>query len=338
MMKLKSLQLSFILLLSAMCNSVHAVGTPAGTPITNNVTVNFNIGGVPGVEVGSTVFQVQEVINVNLVWQDATNVIVAPGATAQVLTFLLTNTGNGNEDFALILNNSPVVVDDFDPFNGNIYLDGNGNGTFDGPPTDPLYVPGTNDPSLDANGVDNQIIFLLSDIPGAATTGQTGVSELTSNALTAGAAGSTVGTNLNGLGDGGIDAVVGTTQAAAVTSGTYEVNSTPVDVSIIKSALVINDGNGCTVAPCDPIPGATIRYSLQVTISGAGTVDNLVITDPIPVDTTYTTETIMLDGVALTDSGVDADAGNFSANTVTVNLGTISSPVTYLITFDVTIN
>ena len=338
MMKLKSLQSIFVLLLLVLCNSVHAVGTPAGTPITNNVTVNFNVGGVPGVGFGSTVFQVQEVINVNLVWQDVANVIVAPGATAQILTFLLTNTGNGNEDFSLVLNNSPIVVDDFDPFSGNIYLDGNGNGTFDGLPVDPLYVPGTNDPSLDANGVDNQIIFLLSDIPGTATTGQTGVSELTSNALTAGAAGAPAGTNLNGLGDGGIDAVVGTTQATAVASGTYEVNSTPVDVSIIKSAQVINDGNGCSVAPCDPIPGATIRYSLQVTIFGAGTVDNLVITDPIPVDTAYTSETITLDGVALTDSGVDADAGNFSANIVTVNLGTISSPVTYLITFDVTIN
>lgn len=337
-MKLKNLQIVFVLLLLVVCGSAHAVGTPAGTPITNNVTVNFNVGGVPGVEVGSTVFLVQEVINVNLVWQDAANVTVSPGATAQVLTFLLTNTGNGNEDFALVLNNSPVVADDFDPFNGNIYLDGNGNGTFEGPPADPLYVPGSNDPSLDANGVDSQIIFLVSDIPGAVITGQTGVSELTSNSLTAGAAGSPAGTNLNGLGDLGIDAVVGTTQATAVASGTYEVNSTPVDVSIVKSAQVVNDGNGCTVAPCDPIPGATIRYSLQVIISGAGTVDNLVITDPIPVDSTYSTETITLGGVALTDSGVDADAGNFSANTVTVNLGTISSPVTHLITFDVTIN
>lgn len=328
-----------LIITTLLCSvEAYAVGVPAGTNINNTVTVNFQVSGVPGVAFDTNVFQVQEIINVNLVSQDAGNVNVTPGATTQVLTFLLTNTGNGIEDFALVLSNSPAVIDDFDPFNGNIYLDGNGNGTFDGPPADPLYAPGTNDPSLDANGVDSQIIFLVSDIPGTATTGQTGVSELTSNALTVGAAGAAAGTNLNGLGDGGIDSVVGTTQATANANGAYEVNAMPVDVSIIKTAQVVNDGNGCTVAPCSPIPGATIRYTLQVTVSGAGTVDNLAITDPIPVDSTYSTETITLGGVALTDSGVDADAGNFSANTVTVDLGTISSPVTQFITFDVTIN
>ena len=328
----------FVIAASLCSAELFAVGVPAGTNINNTVTVNYQVGGVPGVAIGNNVFEVQELINVNLVWQDAANVIVAPGAAAQVLTFLLTNTGNGNEDFALVLNNSPVVADDFDPFNGNIYLDGNGNGTFDGPPADPLYVPGSNDPSLDANGVDSQIIFLVSDIPGAATTGQTGVSELTSNALTAGAAGAAAGTNLNGLGDGGIDAVVGTTQATTVATGTYEVNATPIDVNIVKSAQVVSDGIACTVAPCDPIPGATIRYTLQVNISGTGTVNNLVVTDPIPVDTTYSIGTITLNGIGLTDSSVDADAGNFSANTVTVNLGTISTAVTHFITFDVIIN
>lgn len=328
-----------LVITTLLCSvEVYAVGVPAGTNINNTVTVNFQVSGVPGVAFDTNVFQVQEIINVNLIWQDAANVNVTPGATSQVLTFLLTNTGNGSEDFALALNNSPVVIDDFDPSNGNIYLDGNGNGTFDGLPADPLYAAGTNDPSLDANGVDSQIIFLVSDIPATATTGQTGVSELTSNALTAGAAGAAAGANLNGLGDGGIDAVVGTTQATAVATGTYEVNATPIDVSIVKSAQVVNDGIACTVAPCDPIPGATIRYTLQVNIFGAGTVNNLVITDPIPVDTSYSLSTIFLDGVNLTDSSVDADAGNFSANTVTVNLGTISTAVTHVITFDVTIN
>ena len=320
------------------CVYVHAVGTPAGTPISNNVTVNFTLGGTPGVAVDSTVFQVQEIINVNLVWQDAANVIVVPGANAQVLTFLLTNTGNGSERFSLLLDNSPAVVDDFDPLNGNIYLDGNGNGVFDGAAIDPLYVAGFNDPLLDANAIDSQIVFLVSDIPATAINGQIGASELTSNAATAGAAGAAVGTNLNGLGDGGIDAVVGTTQASANAFGNYEVNATPIDVNLIKSAQVVSDGIGCTVAPCAPIPGATIRYTVQVNVFGVGTINSLVITDPIPVDTTYSTETISLNGAPLTDSSVDADAGNFSANTVTVDLGTISTTVTHFITFDVIIN
>ncbi len=337
-MKKKLLFIALFFVFMPWSASLWAVGTPAGTPITNTVSVNFTLGGVPGVAIGSTVFQVQETINLNLVWQDAANIIVAPGATAQVVTFLLTNTGNGSESFSLLLDNSPVVIDDFDPSNGNIHLDGNGNGIFDGVATDPLYVFGFNDPLLDANATDNQIIFLVNDIPATATSGQIGISELTANALTIGAAGAPVGTNLNGLGDGGIDAVVGTTQATTNANGTYEVNATPVDVSLVKSAQVVNDGSGCTVAPCSPITGATIRYTIQVNVFGVGTVNNLVITDPIPVDTTYSLGTITLNGAPLTDSSVDADAGNFSANTVTVDLGTISTAVTHFINFDVTIN
>ncbi len=323
---------------STWCASSIAVGVPAGTTITNNVTVNFTVGGVPGVAIDTDVFEVQEVIDVNVVWQDASNVLVSAGTTQQVLTFLVTNIGNGVESFSLLLNNSPVVVDDFDPFNGNIFIDGNNNGVFDGAPTDPVYVPGTNDPLLNANGIDSQIIFLVSDIPALALTGQTGASELTANSLTTGAAGAVSGTNLNGLGDGGIDAVVGVTQASDNANGIYEINLNPIDVNIVKSAQVISDGIGCVTAPCSPIPGATIRYSLQVNITGVGTANNVLITDPIPTNTTYVTESINLNSASLTDSGVDADAGNFSANTVTVNLGNISGAVTHSITFDVTIN
>ncbi|MDW3095748.1 MAG: hypothetical protein R8G33_08760 [Gammaproteobacteria bacterium] len=337
MMKKIAQVISIIIFLS-LCNVVKAVGVAAGTSVSNTATVSFNIGGTPGTAFDTDVFQVQELINVGITWQDAANIIVAPGSTQQVLTFLLTNTGNGIESFSLLIDNAAVTTDDFNPVNGNIHIDGNANGIFDGAPTDPVYVSGLNDPLLDANGIDSQVIFLVSDIPVTTSVGETGISQLTANSLTVSAAGAVSGTILNGLGDGGIDAVVGVSQADDIETGTYQVDTTPIDVSILKTAQVVSDGSGCSVAPCSPIPGATIRYSLQVIISGVGTVNNLVITDPIPINTTYTTESINLNAISLTDSGVDADAGNFSANTVTVNLGDISSAVTHLITFDVTIN
>ena len=327
-----------LIMLLAMATKVHAVGVAAGTTVTNTVTVTFNIGASAGIALSTDVFQVQEVIDVDVTWQDAANIIVAPSSIQQVQTYLLTNTGNGVESFSLLLNNAPLVSDEFDPLNGNIHLDGNGNGVFDSAALDPLYIPSVNDPVLDANGVDTQIIFLVSDIPAGVNIGDTGASQVTASALTTGAAGAAVGTSLNGLGDGGIDAVVGTTQANDFSQGIYQVDTTPIDVNILKSAQVINDGAGCTVAPCSPVTGATIRYALQVNITGVGTVNNLVITDSIPVNTTYVNESMDLNSAALTDSGVDSDAGNFSANTVTVNLGNITNAVTHLITFDVTIN
>lgn len=324
-----------ILLCSA---TVQAVGIAAGTSVSNTVTVNFNVGGTPGVATDTDIFQVQEIINVEVSWQDAANVVVTSGATQQVLTFLLTNTGNGIESFSLQIDNTVIATDDFNPSNGIIHLDGDGDGLFDGAPTDPVYVPGSNDPLLNANGIDTQIVFLVSDMPVGLNVGDIGESQLTVGSLTVGAAGAVAGTNLNGLGDGGIDAVVGVSQADDLAVGIYQVDNATIDVSILKSSQVISNPNGCVIAPCSPITGATIRYSLQVNISGVGTVNNLVVTDPIPNNTTYSSDSINLDGAALTDSGVDADAGNFSANTVAVDLGDISSAVTYLITFDVTIN
>tara|TARA_R110002049_G_scaffold252264_2_gene427296 strand:+ start:29605 stop:30618 length:1014 start_codon:yes stop_codon:yes gene_type:complete len=337
MMKLSASIISLLitLIFSATAN---AVGVAAGTSIANTATVDFTIGGTAGVATDTDIFQVQEIINVDVAWQDAANVMVSPGASQQVLTFIVTNTGNGVEAFSLQIDNTVIVTDDFDPVNGLIYLDGNGNGVFDGAPIDPVYTAGSNDPVLNANGIDTQIIFLVSDIPAGGTAGQTGESELTVDALTPGASGAAAGTNLDGAGDGGIDAVVGVSQANDRTTGIYEIDVSPVDVGIVKSSQVISNGNGCSAAPCSPVPGATIRYSLQVNISGVGTVNSLVITDPIPNNTTYLTESISLNNASLTDSSADADAGNFSANTVTVDLGDISSAATHLITFDVTIN
>ena len=110
-----------------------------------------------------------------------------------------------------------------------------------------------------------------------------------------------------------------------------------IDVSITKSATVISDGQSCNSAPCDPVPGATIRYTLQVDVSGTGTAENLLITDNIPANTRYTPSSITLDSSTLTDAP-DDDPGSFSGNLVSVDLGNTSGPANFVITLDVTIN
>jgi uncharacterized repeat protein (TIGR01451 family) len=110
-----------------------------------------------------------------------------------------------------------------------------------------------------------------------------------------------------------------------------------IDVSISKSAAIISDGQSCNSAPCDPVPGATIRYTLLVDVSGAGTAENLLITDSIPANTLYTPSTITLDSSTLTDGPGD-DPGSFSGNLVSVDLGDTSGPANFVITLDVTIN
>ncbi|MEM8843617.1 MAG: hypothetical protein AAGB35_01075 [Pseudomonadota bacterium] len=328
------------LFLIAINNAAYALGTPAGTVISNTVTVEYNQNGSPQTSTDTVVFSVQEIIDVNLVSQDASNVLVLTSSLDQVLTFLVTNIGNGIEEFSFAFDASPIGTDDFDPTNLRIFIDSNNNGVFDTGGIDVEHIPALNDVSLDANGVDSQVIFIVGDIPPALIDGDEGLIEITANATTAGAAGSTPGTILVGLGDGGVDALVGLTEASVDTPGTYEVASL-IDVNITKNAQVIDDtagGGSCTTAPCSPIPGAIIQYSLDVVASGIDTAANVVITDAIPTDTTYEPSSITLNGIPLTDSSVDADAGFIAANVITVNLGDLTNADNHTITFNVVIN
>ena len=325
--------LTVLLPLSAL-----AEGTPAGTRISNEAVLQFEMAGAPQQALSNTnAVTVQELINVAAVWQDAANISAASPALEQVLTYRVRNTGNGLESFTLGINNSPPGSDEFDPFNPRIHIDGNNNNSYDGPLLDPLYTPGSNDPQLDANGNDSVVLFVLNDIPAGLADGETGDSRLTVQSTTAGAAGSVAGTILPGLGDSGADAVVGSSSAVASARGSYQVVNTPIDVSITKSARVISDGQSCNSAPCHPVPGATIRYTLQIDVSGTGTAENLEITDSIPANTRYTPSSITLDSTPVTDNPGD-DPGSFSGNLVSVDLGNTSGPANFVITLDVTIN
>jgi len=339
---MRAITMRFVYALIALALSagqiVQAAGTTAGATIANSVTLDFDIAGAPQQVISnSDTVTVQELIDVVAVWQDAATVQTASPDTDRVLTFLVRNTGNGIETFTLGINNSPASSDDFDPLNARIHLDGNGNSSYDGPVIDPLYVPGNNDPVLDANGTDSAVIFVLNDIPAGRSDGETGDSRLQVQSATAGAAGAAPGTGLPGGGDGGIDAVVGAGNADADVIGSYQILNAPLDVAIVKSAQVISDGDSCTTPPCSPVPGATIRYALQVDVTGSGIADNLVITDSIPANTSYVPASLSLDAVPQTDN-IDADAGSFGSGIVTVDLGSVPGPATRVITLDVTIN
>lgn len=320
-----------VLLVTLLALSAHkpvlAVGTSAGIDITNTANVDYVIAGTSGTASDSVSFRVDEKLDVNIIWQDAANIEVTTPATNQVLTYLLSNTGNGNDSYTLTVQNT-LGGDQFNPGFVDIYLDTNGNGIFN-PGVDTLYNPGLNDPALAA---DNSLtIFVRNNIPAGRIVGDLGNSQLIATSNT----GSGVpGTALPGAGDSGSNAVVGTSGGSGNDIGTYEVaNAT---VNLVKSVVITDPFGGN-----QPVTGATLTYSIDVTVTGPGTATSVVITDPLPADTTYTNGSLTLNAAALTDA-VDADAGDVSGttpNTVTVNLGdlTPASPV-QTITFETIIN
>jgi uncharacterized repeat protein (TIGR01451 family) len=307
-----------------------SAGTPAGTLITNRATVRYAIGSNTFTQDSNTnSIAVDEIVNNVMTWQDAPpGVTVSPGQTNRVLTMRLTNTGNATDSFTLSAN-SAIAGDNFDPTLVGIYIDSNGNGTYD-PGTDQLYVPAVNDPSLLPDR--SLIVFVLCNIPASGITdGNLGRVMLSAASRTGTGA---PGTVFAGRGPGGTDAVIGSSGGTSSATGAYVVSGAAVNIN--KTAVVLDQYGGS-----QPITGATIRYTLAVTAAGSGTAIGVVISDPIPLTTTYTPGTLRLNSISLSDS-LDADAGDVGGTTagvVTVRLGdlTNASPV-QTITFDVTIN
>jgi uncharacterized repeat protein (TIGR01451 family) len=301
-----------------------ALGTPAGTPITNTATVTYDLGAGSFTQSASSVFTVDERIDVTVTWLDATPVSVAPADADRLLTFLVTNTGNGNEAFALAVD-ALLLGDQFDPTNARIYLDANASGVYE-PGVDPLYQAGLNDPLLAADAA--RRVFVLADIPPAVLNGDRGDAQLAATSLTGGV----TGTIVAGAGDLGTDAVIGGGTSNRI--GSYLVSD--LFVSIAKTAVVTDLGGGAT-----PAPGSTITYTLVVTPNGTGTLSNVVITDALPPFTTYLAGSLTLAAASLSDA-VDGDAGDVggtTANQVTVALGNVAGgSLPQTITFAVTID
>lgn len=308
--------------------AVRAAGTAAGTGIQSTAQVSYSLGGpVQTTSSNTTTVIVGEILDAVVTVGSTASVV--PGAANQELVFTVTNTGNGTETFSLAALSAAIAGDDFDPVLAatSIYFDTDNSNDLS--PADLAYVPGTNDPSLAADA--SVRILLVNDIPNGITDGARGRSQLTASARTGvGAPGATFA----GQGDGGVDAVAGTTGGDGATFGEYVVAG--LQVAAVKSQTIADQFGGNRV-----LPGARIHYQIVVTASGTGAATASVFSDAIPANTTYVAGSLELNDTALSDTA-DADAGELlsaPAPQVRVNLGDLtqaSGPQT--IEFAVTIN
>jgi uncharacterized repeat protein (TIGR01451 family) len=305
-----------------------AVGTTAGTPITNTASVTYTVGGTSVTSSSNTsTLLVAEILDVDVTLQSAT-VTVVPGATQQELVFRITNTGNGPEVLRLT-GDSVLTGDDFDPTPSSpfIWFDTDGSGDLSA--ADTPYVPGSNDPSLDADAAITVIV--VNDIPAGLATGNRGRSALRAAALTGTGA---PGTVFAGQGTSGVDAVAGTTGGDGEATGEYVVS----DVTLVatKSQAIADPFGGTT-----PVPGSTVTYQVIVTASGPGRATAATFEDAIPTWTAYVPGSLALNGGALSDAA-DADAGELvtaPAPRIRVRLGDLTAAAgPQTIVFRVTVN
>jgi uncharacterized repeat protein (TIGR01451 family) len=302
-------------------NIAHATGTLAGTDINNIATATYESGGsTVQIDSNTVTITVDELLDVTVTSTDPGDVITSNGATNVVSTFRLTNTGNGPEAFR-ITPNTANGGDDFDPTLVQVVLDTNGNGVYD-PGVDTVYTAGTNDPVIQPD--QGLTIFVLTNVPNTQADGDRAEVRLTVGAVTGTGA---PGTTFPGAGEGGGNAVVGTTGADADASGFLAVQAAAI--ALVKSASVVDPFGGTT-----SVPGSIITYTLVATVSGTGALNNVVIADPIPAGSTYVASSITLQAAALTDAA-DADQGNFNGTRVSVSLGNLLSGQSRTVTFRV---
>jgi uncharacterized repeat protein (TIGR01451 family) len=290
-----------------------AGGTTAGTDINNSVSLSFSVGGVSQQPVTSNTdtFKVDRKIDV-LVSATNTPLDVPPAAQDQNLSFVIVNQGNDQEKFDLT-GTYNLTGDDFDPQDCNI-TDTSGNTL--------------SQVTLDEDA--NQTVYISCDIPNYTVVHADDIGTVSLKATVHGQ------TNNNNDADnpGSVQNVFadqnGTDDSkhdgAYSDRGTYHIISP--DLTASKTSCVINDPVNNTTNP-KRIPGATIRYAIEVSNNGNTDASSVSTTDALSSDLTYSKAYIRegscnCGSPSGTDNEGDASTSQSGQN-VTLNFGTVEA-------------
>ncbi|WP_340586450.1 proprotein convertase P-domain-containing protein [Erythrobacter alti] len=131
-------------------------------------------------------------------------------------------------------------------------------------------------------------------------------------------------------------------------SGGIQICRPYTDLIVVKSSAPVEDPVNGTTDPL-AIPGARIRYCIQITNTGSATATAITAVDNLPTEVTYLAGTILSGltceaaNTAEDDDAAGADeadpaGANFAAGTVTYSRASLSGGSTAAFTFEATIN
>ena len=331
----KNIYTSIVFIISLLVTT--NIYAAAGDSITSTATISYDIAGAPGTGNASASFLEDRLVNF-IVAEDngGMAVSVISDMTNAVMQFTVTNTGNAVQDFLLTaVNTAPnpfgLPANNFDPLTIRVFAESGATPGYQDIEDTAVYID-----ELVSNVP--YVVYVVADLPtqviddvsaisliaqvaeggGVGTEGlaisaddnshisPAGVFGNGSTSVSAGIANTipdsplTVETVFNdpaGLNpeDMSTDLVQDiASNGQHSDTGAYQLMS---PVSIVKTVTVIDPLGGA-----DPHPGAALRYQLDVVVSGNTAVDNLVISDAIPANTTYTDNSILLNAVAQTDA------------------------------------
>lgn len=348
-----------LLLFAGGTQTALAAGTASGVTISNIATVNYEVGGLGQTAILSsplgdtptginTDFVVDNKVDLTVANLDGGTITVAPGSTVRVLTFSVTNDGNTPQGYLLSVVDGALAIPMGPPV--EIWID-DPSGLFPGvyDLADTLYVAATNAGDLDPNTLTPLVdavmtVFIVADTPIAAVDATVDNYSLLATTTNLGTAVVTVDTVANTA--AGVEVVfvdaAGTAAGDAANDGTHSDTGSytvaSATLTVTKSAVVLDIFGGSFA-----IPGSTVTYTITVANTGGTAATSVVISDAIPVNSTYFAASITLDTVAQSDGlpGIPADTSDYdvtTANAVTVNIDSLAAGATATITFRVTID
>jgi hypothetical protein len=284
----------------------HAGGTTAGTTITNKATLTYSVGNVNQNSIGSspggntsgsgsnTSFVVDNKVNLTVTTSDSAAVSAVPGQTAVTTTFVVTNSGNFVQDYALSMTNlssgtqtvfGSNLTDNFDVSSCAIQVNGTtqsyiANLAVDASQTVKVVCPVG---SSQVNG-DIASVYLAAEAKVAGTNGATALTASTTNDPTvvdivfADAAGSDDSTR---------DARSSARSAIKVVTAT---------LSVMKTfSSVCDPMNGSTNAT--NIPGGYVQYIVAITNNGSASAALTAVSDTLNANVTFDSDYISGAGV-----------------------------------------
>ncbi len=330
--------------LSILCYSsiTNAKGVEAGTNISNMATVIYSVdaevqdpiessplgNSINGTGNGApTDFVVDR--KIDLLVTGNTNANVAPGDSQAQVTFTLQNQGNAIQEFSL-LSDYLLTTDNYDVNNCNIEVLG-----VTGTPASGVVLPTSGDIKL--LQYQQASISVRCDIPvdnngSPIQSGQTSLLGLTA----------TVERNENGTNtiestnsdspntietvfadDAGTDDASRDGSHSAQRTYIASSSTTAPVLTLDKTILSVVDPDGGSKA----IKGSEVTYKIQVNTTGIGSIENVVITDPTPLEMTYKLNSIKVNSTNHTDiSDTDnTDFGISAVDTATINLGNFAA-------------
>jgi len=268
-----------------------AAGTASGTSISNTATLSYAVGGVDQTDIPttSTSFLVDNKVNLTVaeVGGSLTTAGVVPGATGVVTTFTVTNNGNTVQDYALSVGAIAdgqtlfTATDNFDVTACSAFVESGATGG---------YQSGEDTATLiDELAPDaNKTVHVVCSVPSTQVNADVSLVSLTATTHTAGAAGLGALTTQDAGADVANTVQVVFADVAGSDDSARDGEHSARDGYLVTSAVIAVSKSYTLL--CDPfngitnpknIPGAMVRWTIQVSNTGLTSATLSTITDTL---------------------------------------------------------